>query len=126
MGAQRGLESLFLANVTSCNTRQESVCSACSRQNFKYVWLVLTHNPSTPPLRTPLTLRLSSGDGNSWGKPVTLAEVALPITGRTHQVAYPSLAELPGKMLVVVWTEIVSLDEDHAYGDIHSARVQVD
>ncbi|MCI0628746.1 MAG: glycoside hydrolase [Acidobacteria bacterium] len=107
------------------NTGMRAGATSHSLFRMKDGRLVLTHNPSTPPLRTPLTLRLSSDDGNSWGEPVTLAEVALPITGRTHQVAYPSLAELPGKMLVVVWTEIFSPDEDHAYGDIHSARLQV-
>jgi hypothetical protein len=88
---------------------------------------VLTHDACKPPLRTPLTLRLSSDDAASWGEPLTLAEVAVPgkdeaIWGR--QVTYPSVVELAEGILVVVWSEIV-LGNRVQYGDIRSARVRV-
>jgi BNR repeat protein len=89
--------------------------------------IVLTHDACKPPMRTPLTLRVSRDDGASWGEPLTLAEVAVPgkdeeIWGR--QVTYPSVAELADGALVIVWSEIV-LGNRVQYGDIRSARVRV-
>jgi hypothetical protein len=88
---------------------------------------VLTHDACKPPLRTPLTLRVSIDDAASWGEPLTLAEAAVPgkdeaIWGR--QVTYPSVVELAEGILVVVWSEIV-LGNRVQYGDIRSARVRV-
>jgi len=89
--------------------------------------IVLTHDACKPPLRSPLTLRLSSDDVATWGEPVTLAEVVVPekneaIWGR--QVTYPSVVELADGILVVVWSEIV-LGNRVQYGNIRSARVRV-
>ena len=89
--------------------------------------LVLTHNASPPPNRTPLTLRVSVDDGASWGDPLKLAEIAVPgkdeaIWGR--QVTYPSVVELADGTLVVVWAELI-LGNSVQFGDIRSARVRV-
>ncbi|HEX7010371.1 MAG TPA: sialidase family protein, partial [Phycisphaeraceae bacterium] len=90
--------------------------------------LVLTHNPSAPPLRTPLTMRVSADEGRTWGPPLTIAQVTPPapddpVWGR--QVSYPSVAELPDGTLVVVWADLV-LSNDHQSGVIRAARVQLD
>jgi predicted neuraminidase len=88
--------------------------------------LLLTHNPSKPPLRTPLTLRISSDEGESWHEPVELARVEPPSPGDevySRQVTYPSAIELPDGAVVVVWTEI-SVSPSEQYGIIHSARVR--
>jgi hypothetical protein len=89
--------------------------------------VVLTHDACKPPLRTPLTLRLSSDDAASWGEPLTLAEVVVPGKGDAiwgRQVTYPSVVELADGILVVVWSEIV-LGNRVQYGNIRSARVRV-
>ena len=89
--------------------------------------LALTHDECRPPLRTPLTLRLSSDDGAAWGEPLVLAEVPVPKEGDAiwgRQATYPSVAELPDGALLVVWAEIV-LSDDEQYGDIRAARVEV-
>jgi len=89
--------------------------------------IVLTHDACKPPLRTPLTLRLSSDDAASWGEPLTLAEVAVPGKGEEiwgRQVTYPSVVELADGILVVVWSDIV-LGNRVQYGDIRLARVRV-
>ncbi|MBM3738131.1 MAG: exo-alpha-sialidase [Acidobacteria bacterium] len=88
--------------------------------------LVLTHNPSTPPLRTPLTMRVSADDGDTWGEPLVLAEAQLRAAAadRGRQVAYPSAAELPDGTIAVVWTQL-SMSDEEMTGDIWSARVRV-
>jgi predicted neuraminidase len=88
---------------------------------------VLTHDACKPPLRTPLTLRVSSDNTATWGEALTLAETTVPgkddeIWGR--QVTYPSVVELSNNTLVVVWAVIV-LGNRVQYGDIRSARVRV-
>ena len=88
---------------------------------------VLTHDACKPPLRTPLTMRVSSDATASWGEPLTLAEIAVPgkdeeIWGR--QVTYPSVVELADGILVVVWSEII-LGDRVQFGNIRSARIRV-
>ena len=89
--------------------------------------LLLTHDES-PRNRTPLTLRLSSDQGESWTEPVTLAEVSLPPEGDPVwgvQVTYPSAVQLPDGVVVVVWAYIV-LSDAAQYGDIRAARIRVE
>jgi predicted neuraminidase len=88
--------------------------------------LVLTHNAS-PIERTPLMLRVSSNDGESWGEPITLAEVSVPTKDEAvwnRQVSYPSATQLADGTVVVVWGEL-SLSDTEQYGDVRSARIQV-
>ena len=89
--------------------------------------IALTHDASPPPHRTPLTLRVSSDDAETWSAPVTLAEVAIPAEGDAvwgRQVTYPSVTQLDDGTLVVVWARIALGDEEQ-WGDIWSARVRV-
>ena len=89
--------------------------------------IVLTHDASPPPNRTPLTLRVSSDDAETWSAPVTLAEVTIPSKGDTvwgRQVTYPSVTQLDDGTLVVVWAKI-ALGDQEQWGDIWSARVRV-
>jgi hypothetical protein len=90
--------------------------------------LALTHNDCPTPLRTLLTLRLSTEDGGHWGKPLALARAEAP--GKddpvwSRQVTYPSVAQLPDGTLVVVWAAI-SISNTEQFGIIRSARVRVD
>ncbi len=88
--------------------------------------VVLTHDAANVRPRTPLTMRITR-DGTTWGKPLILAECEVPDESDErweHQVAYPSVAEIPGRILVVVWTEITIGDGEQT-GAIRSARVQL-
>jgi alpha-L-rhamnosidase len=82
--------------------------------------LVLTHNPSKPPLRFPLTMRLSRDDGATWREPVILADRPENVAG--WQVSYPSAVELSDGTVVTVWTQIRTAN-GMVHGDIHTARV---
>jgi hypothetical protein len=85
--------------------------------------LALTHNPSPPPFRTFLTIRLSDDDGQTWGTPLQIAEVTQHPVASERQVTYPSVTQLQDGTLVVVWTEIVDLDNQQ-YGNIWCARIR--
>ena len=88
--------------------------------------IVLTHNASRT-VRTPLTMRLSSDGGKSWGEPTILAEVPVPDRDsvvRSRQVCYPSVTALNDGTLIVVWADLYIADNEQ-YGDIRSARVRV-
>ena len=92
--------------------------------------LVLTHNPTKPPLRTELTIRIASDGGKSWSRPLTLDKVK-PKAGatngtstRSEQVCYPSVCELSDGTLLVVWARI-ALGAEEESGAIHSARVRL-
>lgn len=88
--------------------------------------LALTHDNCENGLRTPLTIRLTE-DGETWTEPLVLDEALTPGKGNTFwgsQVSYPSVTELPGKILLVVWTRI-NMSNEEQYGEIHSARVKV-
>ena len=90
--------------------------------------LLLTHDESPPPFRSPLTLRVSGDDGANWSEPVVLAEVPRPAEGDAiwgRQVTYPSATQLADGTVVIVWAHIV-LGDDEQWGDIQSARVRVD
>jgi predicted neuraminidase len=88
--------------------------------------IVLTHN-AAKSVRTPLTTRISSDGGKTWGEPLVLADVPVPAkddVAWSRQVSYPSATALDGKTLLVVWGEIY-LSAAEQYGDIHSATVGV-
>ncbi len=90
--------------------------------------LVLTHCESAPPLRSPLTMRISADEGTTWGPPAVLAQVDPPtpdghVWGR--QVTYPSVIQLGDGTLVAVWAKI-ELSADSQSGIIESAKVRVD
>jgi hypothetical protein len=88
--------------------------------------IVLTHN-AAKVVRTPLTTRLSSDGGKTWGEPLELAEVPVPAkddVAWSRQVSYPSAAALDGKTVLVVWGEIY-LSATEQYGDIHAATVEI-
>jgi predicted neuraminidase len=86
--------------------------------------IALTHSPCRPPLRTPLTIRISDDDGQTWGSPLLLAESLPRPKASEHQVTYPSVTQIADGTLVVVWTEIL-ITENEQYGNIWSARVRV-
>lgn len=88
--------------------------------------IVLTHNAHAQ-YRNPITMRVSDDDGATWGQPLTIAE--LPAGSETdaklrRQVSYPSVAQLDGGDLVVVWSDI-GIGDEAQYGDIRCARVRV-
>ena len=90
--------------------------------------LVLTHDESPPPFRSPLTVRVSEDDGRSWSEPFTLAAVPRPQQGDAIwglQVTYPSATQLSKGTIVIVWARI-ALGDDEQWGDIQSARVRID
>ena len=91
-----------------------------------YGRLVLTHGPCKPPLRTPLTIRISNEDGQSWGVPLQLAEMDNhpQVKEGWVEATYPPVTQLDDGTLVVVWTEI-NMDDNDQYGNIWSARVHV-
>ncbi len=89
--------------------------------------IALTHDACPPPHRTPLTLRVSSDDAETWSTPAELASVSIPEEGARvwgRQVTYPSVGQLDDGTLVVVWSKI-ALGDAEQWGDIWSARVRV-
>jgi hypothetical protein len=88
--------------------------------------VVLTHNPTKPPLRTEITMRVLGDDGKSWSEPLTVAKVEPPKESDTlwdRQISYPSVCELPDGTLLVVWA-FIEQGQDTQRGEIHSARVR--
>lgn len=89
--------------------------------------IVLTHNPTKPPLRTELTMRVSDDGGRTWSAPLTVAEIEAATDSQTvwsRQVCYPSVCELPDGSLLVVWARI-ELGVENQSGTIDSARVRL-
>jgi len=89
--------------------------------------VVLTHNPTKPPYRTELTMRVLNEDGKTWSEPLMLAKVAPPAESEPlwdRQISYPSVCELPNRALLVVWA-FIEQGEDMQRGEIHSARVRL-
>jgi predicted neuraminidase len=89
--------------------------------------LLLTHDESTPPLRSPLTMRISSDDGETWSDPYILAQIPAPKENDVdwgRQVSYPSVVQLKDGTLVVVWARLI-LSDDKQYGDIECARIKL-
>jgi hypothetical protein len=89
--------------------------------------LVLTHNPTKPPLRTQLTLRVSSDGGRTWSAPLNIAEVQPPTDSESlssRQVCYPSVCELSDGMLLVAWARIEQGAANQS-GAIDAARIRL-
>ena len=90
--------------------------------------LLLTHDESPPPYRSPLTVRVSDDDGEHWSEPMIVAELPRASEGDAiwgRQVTYPSATQLRDGTVVIVWAHIALGDEEQ-WGDIRSARVRVD
>ena len=90
--------------------------------------LLLTHNPTKPPLRTELTARISDDEGATWGEPVEITRVEPARDDEdiySRQVTYPSAVQLPDGHVVVVWTHI-SVSPIEQFGNIHSAKLRVE
>ena len=87
--------------------------------------IVLAYNPCPPDVRTPLVMRFSSDEAESWSEPLVLDEIALSAgTQGRVAVTYPSLAENTDGDLVAVWARYWLTDRDHC-GDICWARVRL-
>lgn len=89
--------------------------------------LVLIHNPSEPPARTSLTLRVSNDAGATWGEPLVLDQIEPADESRglwSQQVCYPSAVELADGTLAVVWAKL-DIGNHHQSGVIHTARVRI-
>ncbi len=88
--------------------------------------LILTHNPSKPPLRTPLTVRVSNDEGKTWNEPLEIDRVEVPAEGDevySRQAAYPSAVEMADGTVMIVWTRI-SVSPTEQFGKIRWARVK--
>lgn len=88
--------------------------------------VILTHDECKPPARSLLTMRTTE-DGKTWSEPLDLARSLTPREGNDYwfcQVTYPSVCEVPGKVLVIVWAYGNISDTEHV-GEIHSARVKI-
>ncbi|MFN0170101.1 MAG: exo-alpha-sialidase [Bryobacteraceae bacterium] len=108
------------------NTQIVAARSSHSLFRLKDGRIVLTHNAS-PSARTPLTMRISSDDGTTWGQPLILASVPEWRPGGSdirRQVSYPTVAQLADGTLVVLWADI-GIADTVQYGDIQCARVRV-
>jgi predicted neuraminidase len=88
--------------------------------------LVLTHNPTKPPLRDELTMRTSGDRGQTWSEPLLIAKIGPASDSETwsRQVSYPSVCELPDGALLVVWARI-TLSRENQSGAICSARIHL-
>ncbi|MEZ6191044.1 MAG: sialidase family protein [Phycisphaerales bacterium] len=89
--------------------------------------LVLIHNPSEPPARDVLTLRLSDDAGATWGEPLTLDRIEPADASQglwSQQVCYPCAVELADGTLAVVWAKL-DIGNRHQSGVIVSARVKI-
>jgi len=86
--------------------------------------IALAYNPCEPKVRTPLVVRFSSDEANSWSEPLMLDEIALPERTAGHcAVTYPSLAENADGDLVAVWARYWITEAEHC-GDICFAQVR--
>jgi sialidase-1 len=88
--------------------------------------ILLTHSASPPPLRSPLTVRVSN-DGEAWGPPLKVDEVPAPEEGGAvwgRSVTYPSACQLEDGTVVIVWAKIEAAP-DSQWGIIESARLRV-
>jgi predicted neuraminidase len=89
--------------------------------------VVLTHNPTKPPQRTEMTMRVLKEDGKTWSEPLTMAKVNPPTEDEAiwdRQISYPSVCELPDGTLLAVWA-FIEQGGDTQRGEIHSARIHL-
>lgn len=108
------------------NTGMPAAASSHSLIRLSDGRLVLTHNPTKPPLRTSLTVRVSADEGKTWGLPTEVASVPPAEEGGevySRQVAYPSALEMPDGTMMLVWTQI-SISPTQQSGTIRWARVR--
>lgn len=108
-------------------TDMPAAASSASLISLKDGRLALIHNPTKPPLRTSLTIRFSTDEGQTWGEPLELAKVEAPPENDevySRQVAYPSAIQLPSGDVFVVWTQI-SISPSVQSGKICWARVRL-
>jgi BNR repeat-like domain len=86
--------------------------------------LLLTYDQSAPPLRSPLVMRTSADGGRTWGPAglVALAPDRPDAATWGVQASYPSVAEVGGGEVAVVWASLV-LAPESLYGSIQSARI---
>jgi hypothetical protein len=108
--------------------RHQMLAAAASHNLFRVSdgRVLLTHDECKLGSRSPLTMRLTE-DADQWEDPLILAESAVPGEGNDYwgcQVTYPSVCELPGKILLVVWAHI-NMSNTEQFGDISSARVEI-
>lgn len=107
-------------DMTAATSSASLICTSRGK-------LLLTHNPTKPPLRTELTMRQSDDGGQTWSAPLTVAEIE-PVTGSeptwSRQVSYPSVCELPDGTLLVVWARI-EMGVERQWGAIDAARVRL-
>jgi len=85
--------------------------------------ITLTYNPCEPARRTPLVMRLSEDDAETWSKPLILDEIDDRDVGR-YAVTYPSVTEDETGKIVVVWASYRRTKTEH-WGDIKMARIEV-
>jgi len=88
--------------------------------------LLLTHDASTGP-RSPVTMRVSDDEGETWGPPLVLATAPEWRGGSgepRRQVSYPSVAQLGDGTLAVVYSDIGIADSEQ-WGDIQFARIRI-
>ena len=109
--------------------KHEMLAGAASHNLFRTTdgHVVLTHNECKAGTRTPLTI-CATLDGEEWGAALTLAESLVPMRGNDYwgcQVTYPSVCEVPGNVLVVIWARI-NMSNTEQYGEIHAARIKLE
>ena len=95
--------------------------------------IALAYNPCEPLVRSPLVVRFSGDEAETWSEPLVLDEIALPEgpeadpslrrRGVSAAVTYPSLAENSDGDLVAVWARYWVTDREHC-GDICFAQVR--
>lgn len=84
--------------------------------------LVLTSHPGPIPYRSPLIVRISRDEGQTWSAPATLA--IRPRQGSGWSTCYPTLTELPDGTVAAIWTRIKS-SPGEVFGDIFMTRIRI-
>ncbi|HYF37422.1 MAG TPA: sialidase family protein [Prosthecobacter sp.] len=84
--------------------------------------LVLTSNPGPIPHRSPLLVRISRDEGQTWSPPATLA--VRPRQGSGWSTCYPTLTELPDGTVAAIWTQIKG-SPGEVFGDIFMTRIRI-
>lgn len=110
--------------ATPQKTSIVAAASSSSLLSLRDGRIVLTHDESPPPKRSPLTVRSSRDGGMTWSAPLTVA--IAPAAGPaawTVQACYPSAAEMDDGTVLIVWAAI-SCSPEEQYGIVKSARVR--
>lgn len=109
--------------------KSDLIASASSHNLFRLAdgRIALTRDECAASKRTLLTMRISADDGNTWGEPLSIAELKDPPDNKdlwSQEVCYPSVTQLPDGSLIVVWAWI-EMSPDFQRGVIESARIAV-